>query len=82
MVAQTAKQVLMQRLREAEREMTCVLGKEGELVTGTIHIHDNRVVVLDLGNAEAVLPHAEQVGNEGWGTACACVPSSPRCGAA
>lgn len=65
-VAQTAKQVLMQRLREAEREMTYgeYSGKEGDLVTGTVQIHDNRVVVLDLGNAEAVLPHAEQVPNE------------------
>ena len=47
-VAQTAKQVLMQRLREAEREMTYgeYSGKEGDLVTGTIQIHDNRVVVL------------------------------------
>ncbi|MDP8969136.1 MAG: transcription termination factor NusA [Actinomycetota bacterium] len=65
-VAQTAKQVLMQRLREAERELTYgkYSGKEGDLVTGTVQIHDNRVVVLDLGNAEAVLPHAEQVPNE------------------
>jgi N utilization substance protein A len=65
-VAQTAKQVLLQRLREAERELTYgeYSGKEGDLVTGTIEIHDNRVVVLNLGNAEAVLPFAEQVPNE------------------
>jgi transcription termination/antitermination protein NusA len=65
-VAQTAKQVLLQRLREAERELTYgeYSGKEGDLVTGTIQIHDNRVTVLDLGNAEAVLPYAEQVPNE------------------
>ncbi|HWH31760.1 MAG TPA: transcription termination factor NusA [Egibacteraceae bacterium] len=65
-VAQTAKQVLLQRLREAEREITYgeYSGKEGDLVTGTIQIHDNRVVVLDLGNAEAVLPYAEQVPTE------------------
>jgi N utilization substance protein A len=65
-VAQTAKQVLLQRLREAEREQTYgeYSGKEGDLVTGTIQIHDNRVVVLDLGNAEAVLPYAEQVPTE------------------
>ncbi|HEX6257493.1 MAG TPA: transcription termination factor NusA [Euzebyales bacterium] len=62
-VAQTAKQVLMQRLREAERELTYgeYSGREGDLVTGTVQIHDNRVTVLDLGNAEAVLPVAEQV---------------------
>ena len=65
-VAQTAKQVLMQRLREAERELTYgeYSGKEGDLVSGTIQIHDNRVTVLDLGNAEAVLPYAEQVPTE------------------
>jgi N utilization substance protein A len=66
MIAQTVKQVLTQRLREAERELTYgeYSGKQGDLVTGTIQIHDNRVVVLDLGNAEAVLPHAEQVATE------------------
>lgn len=66
MIAQTVKQVLTQRLREAERELTYgeYSGKQGDLVTGTIQIHDNRVVVLDLGNAEAVLPVAEQVGSE------------------
>jgi transcription termination/antitermination protein NusA len=64
-VAQTAKQVLMQRLREAERELTYgeYSGREGDLVTGTIQQHD-KVTVLDLGNAEAVLPYAEQVPNE------------------
>lgn len=65
-VAQTAKQVLMQRLREAERELTYgeYSGKEGDLVTGTVQIHDRRTTVLDLGNAEAVLPVAEQVPTE------------------
>jgi transcription termination/antitermination protein NusA len=64
-VAQTAKQVLMQRLREAERELTYgeYSGKEGDLVTGTVQQHD-KVTVLDLGNAEAVLPYAEQVPSE------------------
>jgi len=65
-VAQTAKQVLMQRLREAEREMTYgeYSGKEGDLVTGTLQIHERGLTVLDLGNAEAVLPFAEQVPTE------------------
>jgi len=65
-VAQTAKQVLLQRLREAEREQTYgeYSGKEGDLVTGTIQIHEQRVTVLDLGNAEAILPYAEQVPTE------------------
>ena len=65
-VAQTAKQVLMQRLREAERELTYgeYSGKEGDLVTGTLQIHERGLTVLDLGNAEAVLPYAEQVPTE------------------
>jgi N utilization substance protein A len=65
-VAQTAKQVLLQRLREAEREQTYgeYSGKEGDLVTGTIQIHEQRITVLDLGNAEAILPWAEQVPTE------------------
>ncbi len=65
-VAQTAKQVLLQRLREAEREMTYgeYSGKEGDLVNGTLQIHDRGVTVLDLGNAEAVLPYAEQIPTE------------------
>jgi N utilization substance protein A len=65
-VAQTAKQVLLQRLREAEREQTYgeYSGKEGDLVTGTVQIHEQRVTVLDLGNAEAILPYAEQVPTE------------------
>jgi N utilization substance protein A len=68
-VAQTAKQVLMQRLREAERELTYgeYSGKEGDLVTGTLQIHDRGLVVLDLGNAEAILPYAEQVPTERYG---------------
>jgi N utilization substance protein A len=65
-VAQTAKQVLMQRLREAERELTYgeYSGKEGDLVTGNLQIHERGLTVLDLGNAEAVLPYAEQVPTE------------------
>ncbi|QBI18948.1 transcription termination/antitermination protein NusA [Egibacter rhizosphaerae] len=65
-VAQTAKQVLMQRLREAEREMTYgeYSGKEGDLVSGSVQIHDRNLIVLDLGNAEAILPVSEQVSAE------------------
>ena len=66
MIAMTVKQVLTQRLREAEREQTVgeYAGKEGDLVTGTIQLHDNRTVVFDLGNAEAILPYGEQVPTE------------------
>ena len=63
--AQTAKQVVLQRLREAEREAVYgeFTGKEGELVTGTVLRVEqgHRQVIIDLGRAEAVLPGSEQV---------------------
>ena len=64
--AQTAKQVVLQRLREAEREIVFAeyAGKEGEIVSGVVQRFDNRHVILDLGRAEAVLPMSEQVGIE------------------
>ena len=63
--AQTAKQVVLQRLREAERESVYedFTGKEGELVSGTVLRVEQgrRQVILDLGRTEAVLPGAEQI---------------------
>src|SRR5690606_13467698 len=63
--AQTAKQVVLQRLREAERESVFedFTGKEGELVSGTVLRVEGgrRQVILDLGRTEAVLPAAEQI---------------------
>ena len=63
--AQTAKQVVLQRLREAERESVFedFTGKEGELVSGTVLRVEagRRQVILDLGRTEAVLPSAEQI---------------------
>ena len=63
--AQTAKQVVLQRLREAERESVYgeFTGKEGELVSGTVLRVEgaHRQVIVDLGRTEAVLPAAEQV---------------------
>jgi transcription termination/antitermination protein NusA len=61
--AQTAKQVMMQRIREAEREMKYeeYAGREGDIVTGIIQQTDSRFTLLDLGKVEALLPQAEQV---------------------
>ncbi|MCK9495816.1 MAG: transcription termination factor NusA [Dehalococcoidia bacterium] len=63
--AQTAKQVVLQRLREAERESVFedFTGKEGELVSGTVLRVEGgrRQVILDLGRTEAVLPASEQI---------------------
>ena len=60
--AQTAKQVVLQRLREAEREAVFdeFSGQEGEVVSGVIQRVEPRQVILDLGRAEAVLPASEQ----------------------
>ena len=64
--AQTAKQVMMQRIREAERELKYeeYAGREGDIVTGIIQQSDSRYTLLDLGRVEALLPQAEQVSNE------------------
>ncbi|GBD23210.1 Transcription termination/antitermination protein NusA [bacterium HR29] len=65
--AQTAKQVVLQRLREAEREAIYeeYAGKEGELVVGTVQRIDPRQALLLIGRGtEAVLPASEQVRNE------------------
>ena len=61
--AQTAKQVIMQRIREVERDMKYddYAGREGEIVTGVVQQTDNRYTLLDLGRVEALLPQAEQV---------------------
>ena len=61
--AQSAKQVILQRIREAERDMKYdeYAGREGDIVTGIIQQSDNRYTLLDLGKVEALLPQAEQV---------------------
>ena len=65
--AQTAKQVVLQRLREAERELLYqeFLQHEGDIVSGVIEQTDGmRTITLDLGRAQAVLPYDEQVPTE------------------
>src|SRR5918994_2061470 len=61
--AMTARQVMTQRIREAERELKYeeYAGREGDIVTGIIQQTDSRFTLLDLGKVEALLPQAEQV---------------------
>jgi len=61
--AQTARQVMSQRIREAERDLKYeeYAGREGDIVTGIIQQSDARYTLLDLGRVEALLPQAEQV---------------------
>lgn len=64
--AQSAKQAILQRIHEAERDLLYneYADKEGELMTGVIRRVEARGVILDLGRAEGVLPPAEQVARE------------------
>jgi N utilization substance protein A len=64
--AQTAKQVVLQRLREAEREMVFeeFSNREGDIVSGVIQRIDAKHIVVDLGKTEAILPPPEQVRTE------------------
>lgn len=64
--AQTAKQVVMQRIREAERGIIYeeFQSREGDIVTAVVSRVDPRVVACDLGRAEAMLPLSEQMPGE------------------
>ena len=65
--AQTAKQVILQRIREAEREMMYdeYVDRVGEVVTGIIQqAGDRNNVLVDLGKVESLLPRSEQVDGE------------------
>ncbi len=61
--AQTAKQVIMQRLRDAKREQVFDIydGREGDLITGIVQQSDHRYAILDLGDAEAIMPSSERI---------------------
>lgn len=64
--AQTAKQVVMQRIREAEREIVFgeFASREEDILTGVVSRFDRKNVVIDLGRVEAVLPPGEQTPGE------------------
>lgn len=64
--AQTAKQVIIQKIRDAEREMTFSEFKDrkGEIITGIVRRFEKGNIIVDLGRAEALLPKREQVPTE------------------
>ena len=66
MAAQTAKQVIIQRLREAEREMIFndFKDKEHEVVSGVVQRREGKIVLVDLGKAVGVLPYEEMIQGE------------------
>ena len=64
--AQTAKQVIIQKLRELEREIVFneFNERKGEIVSGIIQKADHNIVVMDLGKLEGVMPSKEQIPTE------------------
>lgn len=66
--AQTAKQVIIQKVREAEREGVYneFKGRIGELVNGIVRRYERGDLIVDLGRTEALLPHREQVPRENY----------------
>jgi len=64
--AQTAKQVIVQKIRESERDSLYeeMKGKIGEMVNGSIYKIANKNIIVDLGRSEAILPISEQVPKE------------------
>lgn len=68
--AQAAKQVIMQKVREASREQVIERFKEreGEMVSGTVKRMERGDVIVDLGDAEAVLQRRNQIPNDGLRT--------------
>jgi N utilization substance protein A len=64
--AQTAKQVIIQKIRDAERELTFneFKDRKGELITGIVRRFEKQNIIVDLNRAEAILPRREQVPTE------------------
>jgi transcription termination/antitermination protein NusA len=64
--AQTAKQVILQRVRDAERDAIYseFIDKEGRIIRGTVYRIEKRTVIVELGKAEAVIPEREQIPGE------------------
>ncbi|MDE1941148.1 MAG: transcription termination/antitermination protein NusA [Patescibacteria group bacterium] len=68
--AQTAKQIIIQKIREAEK--VSVMGeygeKEGEVVAGTVERVERGTVYIDMGRAVGIIPYEEQIPSERWKT--------------
>ena len=64
--AQRAKQIIIQKVKEAEKQKIYNLYKarEGEVVLGTVHQVEKNLIIVDLGNVEAILPKKEQLPKE------------------
>lgn len=66
--AQTAKQIIIQKVRDAERNVVYneYINKRGEIITGIVHTFERGDIIVDMGRAEAILPKEEQVRRENY----------------
>ncbi len=64
--AQTAKQVIIQKIRDAERDAIYeeFIGRKGTIVSGTVQRFEGSVIIINLGRAEGFMPKSEQIANE------------------
>ncbi|MBI4597574.1 MAG: transcription termination/antitermination protein NusA [Candidatus Omnitrophica bacterium] len=64
--AQTAKQVIIQKIREAERDVIFneFQGRVGDIITGSVHRFERGDIIVELGRTEAVLPKSERIPHE------------------
>jgi len=64
--AQTAKQVIIQKIREAERDVIFLEFQErvGDIVTGSVHRFERGDIIIEIGRAEAILPKSERIPHE------------------
>lgn len=66
--AQTAKQVIIQKIREAERESIYdeYIKRQGDIVTGTVHRLEKKAIIVDFGKTEGILPAREQSSQDAY----------------
>ena len=67
--AQSAKQVIIQKMKDAEREVVYdeFKGRKGEIVNGIVQRVDKGAILVNIGQAEAILPQKEQIPREVFG---------------
>ncbi len=64
--AQTARQIIMQKVKDAEREVIYneFIGRKGEIINGIVQRYERDCLIIDLGKAEAIMPPSEQIPRE------------------
>ncbi|MBE7443955.1 MAG: hypothetical protein HS132_01290 [Planctomycetia bacterium] len=68
--AQTAKQVIIQKIREAERDVIYedFVSRRGDIVSGTVQRFEGSTIIVNLGKTEGVLQRSEQIDGEHYNT--------------